>query len=215
MNIAATFLDYWRDGQHLIAARSSLASPTSRPRKSRRRSSISSLIPSGTFPIRSARTSSQRRARPGSRKTSSRWRTASSSRNPGRRTRSESSSSTWTTSSRSICTTRRQKHSSAFPIGTAATAACESGCSRLRQCHRHRGRRRRQVPASHVRQQEKWVKLPKPITVRLIYQTAFWDGSGVRFRPDVYGWDNAVAAALGLIAGSAGCRCQQSGDVGP
>ncbi len=64
-------------------------------------------------------------------------------------------------------------------------------------------------------EQEKWVKLPKPITVRLIYQTAFWDGSGVRFRPDVYGWDNAVAAALGLIRGITWMPVQQSGDVGP
>ena len=26
-----------------------------------------------------------------------------------------------------------------------------------------------------------------PIPVRLLYQTAFWDGSGVQFRRDVYG----------------------------
>jgi murein L,D-transpeptidase YcbB/YkuD len=64
-------------------------------------------------------------------------------------------------------------------------------------------------------QQEKFVKLPKPIPVRLMYSTAFWDGSKVQFRPDVYGWDNAVAAALGLIRGVTWMPVQQSGDVGP
>ena len=39
------------------------------------------------------------------------------------------------------------------------------------------------------------------IPVRLLYQTVFWDGSRVQFRPDVYGWDNNVAKALGLAPG--------------
>jgi murein L,D-transpeptidase YcbB/YkuD len=64
-------------------------------------------------------------------------------------------------------------------------------------------------------QQEKFVKLPKPIPVRLMYRTAFWDGARIQFRPDVYGWDNAVAAALGLIRGISWMPVQQSGDVGP
>jgi murein L,D-transpeptidase YcbB/YkuD len=64
-------------------------------------------------------------------------------------------------------------------------------------------------------QQEKWVKLPQPIPVRIFYHTAFWDGSRVAFRPDVYGWDNAVAAALGLIRGISWLPVPQSGDVGP
>ena len=64
-------------------------------------------------------------------------------------------------------------------------------------------------------QEEKWIKLPNPIPVRLIYQTAFWDGSRVQFRPDVYGWDDSVAAALGLIKGIQWLPVQQSGDVGP
>jgi murein L,D-transpeptidase YcbB/YkuD len=63
--------------------------------------------------------------------------------------------------------------------------------------------------------QEKWVKLPQPIPVRIFYHTAFWDGSKVQFRPDVYGWDNAVAAALGLVKGVSWLPVQQSGDVGP
>ena len=64
-------------------------------------------------------------------------------------------------------------------------------------------------------QQEAYVKLPSPITVRLLYQTAFWDGSRVQFRPDVYGWDDDVAAALGLVRGVSWQPVQQSGDIGP
>lgn len=46
--------------------------------------------------------------------------------------------------------------------------------------------------------EEKWVKLKTEIPVRMMYQTAFWDGSRVQFRPDVYNWDDEVAYALGL-----------------
>ena len=45
---------------------------------------------------------------------------------------------------------------------------------------------------------ETFVKLPRPIPVRLFYQTAFWDGSRIQFRPDVYGWDENIAKALEL-----------------
>jgi len=64
-------------------------------------------------------------------------------------------------------------------------------------------------------QQEKWVKLPKPIPVRIFYQTAFWDGSRIQFRPDVYGWDDNVAASLGLVRGVTWMPVEKSGDVGP
>ena len=64
-------------------------------------------------------------------------------------------------------------------------------------------------------QQEQFVKLPRPIPVRLLYQTAFWDGSRVQFRPDIYGWDDNVAAALGLVRGVKWQPVQQSGDIGP
>ena len=64
-------------------------------------------------------------------------------------------------------------------------------------------------------QEEKFVKLKQPIPVRLMYQTAFWDGSRVQFRPDVYGWDDNVAAALGLVRGVKWAPVQQSGDIGP
>ena len=64
-------------------------------------------------------------------------------------------------------------------------------------------------------QQESFVKLPNTIPVRLLYHTAFWDGSRVQFRPDVYGWDDNVAAALGLVRGVKWQPVQQSGDIGP
>jgi murein L,D-transpeptidase YcbB/YkuD len=48
---------------------------------------------------------------------------------------------------------------------------------------------------------EGFVKLPHEIPVRLLYQTAFWDGSRVQFRPDVYGWDENIAKALELAPG--------------
>jgi murein L,D-transpeptidase YcbB/YkuD len=48
---------------------------------------------------------------------------------------------------------------------------------------------------------ETFIKLPNPIPVRLLYHTAFWDGQNVVFRQDVYGWDDNVAKALGLEPG--------------
>ncbi|MFL6727418.1 MAG: L,D-transpeptidase family protein [Sphingomicrobium sp.] len=64
---------------------------------------------------------------------------------------------------------------------------------------------------------EKFIKLKTPIPVRLIYQTAFWDGSAIRFRPDVYGWDDNIAKALGLAPGVP-IKIEQpesSDDIGP
>ena len=46
-----------------------------------------------------------------------------------------------------------------------------------------------------------FVKLPQEIPVRLLYQTAFWDGSRIQFRPDIYGWDENIAKALELAPG--------------
>lgn len=64
--------------------------------------------------------------------------------------------------------------------------------------------------------EETYVKLKAEIPVRLLYHTAFWDGTRVQFRPDVYGWDNNVAAALGFIRGPARKPYQrQPGDLGP
>jgi murein L,D-transpeptidase YcbB/YkuD len=64
---------------------------------------------------------------------------------------------------------------------------------------------------------QSFVKLPKDIPVRLLYHTAFWDGSRIQYRPDVYGWDENIAKALELAPGPPE-KIQQpesSDDVGP
>jgi murein L,D-transpeptidase YcbB/YkuD len=64
---------------------------------------------------------------------------------------------------------------------------------------------------------EAFIKLPNEIPVRLLYMTAFWDGSRVQFRPDVYGWDENVAKALELAPGPP-VKIEQpesSDDIGP
>jgi murein L,D-transpeptidase YcbB/YkuD len=64
---------------------------------------------------------------------------------------------------------------------------------------------------------ETFIKLPREIPVRLLYQTAFWDGSRIQFRPDVYGWDENIAKALEFAPGPPQ-KIQQpesSDDVGP
>jgi murein L,D-transpeptidase YcbB/YkuD len=63
--------------------------------------------------------------------------------------------------------------------------------------------------------EESYVKLKTRIPVRLLYHTAFWDGSTVQFRPDVYGWDQNVAQVLGLVRGLAARQIQQGPDIGP
>jgi murein L,D-transpeptidase YcbB/YkuD len=64
---------------------------------------------------------------------------------------------------------------------------------------------------------QSFVKLPKEIPVRLIYQTVFWDGSKLQFRPDVYGWDENVAKALELKVGEPRKieQPESDDDVGP
>ena len=65
--------------------------------------------------------------------------------------------------------------------------------------------------------EESFIKLPDPIPVRLIYHTAFWDGSRVQFRSDVYGWDENIARALGLAPGPPRKidQPESSDDIGP
>jgi murein L,D-transpeptidase YcbB/YkuD len=66
--------------------------------------------------------------------------------------------------------------------------------------------------------EQMFVQLPNQIPVRLLYQTAFWDGSRVQFREDIYGWDENIAKALELAAGPPRkIRQPQSSDedVGP
>ena len=62
---------------------------------------------------------------------------------------------------------------------------------------------------------ETYVKLKSKIPVRLFYHTAFWDGSRVQFRPDVYGWDDDVGRVLGLVKGPPRPSLQKTEDVGP
>ena len=63
---------------------------------------------------------------------------------------------------------------------------------------------------------EKWIKLKTEFPVRMFYHTVFWDGSNVQFRLDVYGWDDDVAAAIGLVRGPVRQPYQQQGeDIGP
>jgi murein L,D-transpeptidase YcbB/YkuD len=47
---------------------------------------------------------------------------------------------------------------------------------------------------------ESFVKLKRAIPVRLLYRTAYLDGGTVRIVPDIYGWDDPIAARLGLGA---------------
>jgi murein L,D-transpeptidase YcbB/YkuD len=46
--------------------------------------------------------------------------------------------------------------------------------------------------------EENFVPLPRPIPVRLLYQTAFLANGAVAIVADAYGWDEEVAEALGL-----------------
>jgi murein L,D-transpeptidase YcbB/YkuD len=62
---------------------------------------------------------------------------------------------------------------------------------------------------------ESYVKLKRKIPVRLMYRTAFWDGSRVRFVPDVYGWDDEIAHALGLESAPPRAAYRPQEDVGP
>ena len=63
--------------------------------------------------------------------------------------------------------------------------------------------------------EETFVRLPRQIPVRLLYQTAFVENGRVLFRPDPYGWDDDVAQALGLAARERGPAPAHRSDVGP
>lgn len=64
---------------------------------------------------------------------------------------------------------------------------------------------------------ETFIELKRRIPVRLLYRTAYYDGGMVRLVPDIYGWDDPIAAKLGL--GSVPPRRKPAGrlgvDVGP
>jgi L,D-transpeptidase YcbB len=60
-----------------------------------------------------------------------------------------------------------------------------------------------------------FVPLPRPIPVRLLYWTAFVENGRVVFVPDAYGWDEDVAAALGLPRRPRPAPRPSGGDPGP
>ena len=61
-----------------------------------------------------------------------------------------------------------------------------------------------------------FVDLPQPIPVRLLYWNAFIDNGGkVAFRTDPYGWNDAVANALGFNSGSSKKAKAGAIDLGP
>ena len=47
--------------------------------------------------------------------------------------------------------------------------------------------------------EENFVDLKRKIPVRLLYHSAYFDGGRVHFRTDAYGWDEDVAVGLGLV----------------
>jgi murein L,D-transpeptidase YcbB/YkuD len=61
-----------------------------------------------------------------------------------------------------------------------------------------------------------WVPLKQQIPVRLLYHTAYLDEGGqIRFRTDAYGWDHLIAASLGR-PGSVRQRIKRhASDIGP
>ena len=63
--------------------------------------------------------------------------------------------------------------------------------------------------------EEAFVELPRPIPVRLIYRTAYVENGRVVIVPDVYGWDDEVARALGLPAAPRRTARRSAGDLGP
>jgi len=63
--------------------------------------------------------------------------------------------------------------------------------------------------------EESFVPLPRPIPVRLAYHSAFLDGGRVRYRLDLYGWDDLVARGLGLAVGPRPAIRALSEDIGP
>ena len=68
-----------------------------------------------------------------------------------------------------------------------------------------------------AKKEQTFVQIPSEIPVRLLYRTAFWDGSKIQYRKDFYGWDTNVAKALGLAPGNPQKidQPESSDDIGP
>ena len=62
---------------------------------------------------------------------------------------------------------------------------------------------------------ETGIDLKQKIPVRLLYHTAYWDGSRILFRTDPYGWDDKLAEALGLGKQVRRRIRQKVDDIGP
>ena len=91
-------------------------------------------------------------------------------------------------------------------------------CGPVRDRAGRAGRRARPVPEGDGEQgREASSSCRNEIPVRLLYQTAFWDGSRIQFRPDVYGWDENIAKALDLAPGPPQKieQPESSDDIGP
>ena len=64
--------------------------------------------------------------------------------------------------------------------------------------------------------EEQFVKLPREIPVRLLYQTAFVGPEGqVQLHADPYGWDTAVAEGLGFAQQGRSRLRSDADDIGP
>ena len=63
--------------------------------------------------------------------------------------------------------------------------------------------------------EENFVPLVHPIAVRLFYHTAFVENGRIVFAPDIYGWDEDVAEALGLPRRSRHAARAAVTDLGP
>ena len=63
--------------------------------------------------------------------------------------------------------------------------------------------------------EETGIELKERIPVRLLYHSAYWDGSRILFRTDPYGWDDKLAEALGLGKQVRRRVRQKVEDVGP
>ena len=70
--------------------------------------------------------------------------------------------------------------------------------------------------AARATGKETFVKLPKEIPVRLLYQTVLFDDAGEPvIRADPYGWNDRVAVALGLGTSASYKPAARDADVGP
>ena len=63
--------------------------------------------------------------------------------------------------------------------------------------------------------EETGIELKEKIPVRLLYHSAYWDGSRILFRTDPYGWDDKLAEALGLGKQVRRRIRQKVDDIGP